>query len=50
MNSTVTLLIEGFLLLGATALIAVVLAIKSTAEGCEDEGGFHLESTRERKE
>ena len=50
MSPTITLLIESFLVLGAIALVAVLLAIKYTANGCEDESGFHLEPTSERKE
>ena len=40
MNSPFTLLIACFLLLGA---VAVVWAIRNTANGSEDEGGFHPE-------
>jgi len=50
MTPTITFLIESFLFLGAIALVAVMLAIKYTANGCEDESGFHLEPTGERKE
>jgi len=50
MNSTITFLIESFLFIGAVALVAVMLAIKYTANGCEDETGFHLEPTSEPKE
>jgi hypothetical protein len=43
MNFSLTLLIECFLFLGAIALAAVLWAVKHTANGCEDEGGFHPE-------
>ncbi len=36
-----TFLIIGFLLLGATALVAFALAISQAADGFEDESGFH---------
>jgi len=44
MNVPFTHLIVGFLVLGAIASLALVWALKNTAEGCEDESGFHPES------
>ena len=44
MNLSFPLLIVGFLLLGALASIALVWALRHTAEGCEDDKGFHHDS------
>ncbi len=36
-----TILIIGFLLLGAPALVALLLAASQAEDGCEDASGFH---------
>ncbi len=43
MNTLITLLLVGLLLLGAISMIALVWSIKHAAHGHEDETGFHYD-------